>query len=53
MKVLKKGMLGACLGGEKERWWLASVKIGVLSKSTVLEPMRYDARALMKEAKEE
>jgi hypothetical protein len=29
------------------------VKIGVLSKSTVLEPMRYDARALTKEAKEE
>jgi hypothetical protein len=32
-----------CLPWSKEGERLASVKLGVLSNSTVLEPMRYDA----------
>jgi hypothetical protein len=36
----------------KEGERLASVKLGVPLNSAVLEPMRYDARVLRKEAKE-
>jgi hypothetical protein len=39
-------MPGACLGREREK--LASTKLGVLSNSTGLELMRYDARVLMR-----
>jgi hypothetical protein len=50
VKGLKKGMLGPCLGRERERGRLASVKLDVLSNLMGLKPMRYDARALTKEA---
>jgi hypothetical protein len=41
-----------CLPWSKEGQELASVKLGIPSKSAVLEPMQYDARVLTKEAKE-
>jgi hypothetical protein len=37
---------------ERERGRLASVKLGVLSKSTRLVPMYYDARALAIDVRE-
>jgi hypothetical protein len=37
---------------ERERGKLASMKLGMLSNPTGLEPMQYDARVLVKEAKE-
>jgi hypothetical protein len=39
-----------CLPWSRERGKLTSVKLGVLSNPTGLEPMRYNARALTKEA---
>jgi hypothetical protein len=42
-KFYIRSMHGACLGQERERGKLASVKLGMLSNPTGSEPMRYDA----------
>jgi hypothetical protein len=40
-----------CLPWSKDGKELASIKLGVPLKSTVLEPMHHDARVLTKDAK--